>query len=578
MIFLHAKIKMDKKEISEGIIELIRKKGIKNHKSLEKLKRRFAKEHNLSKMPTNIEILTYLKQNEEDYDKIRKLLLTKPSRSISGVTPVAIMTYPFPCPHGKCAYCPGGPDSYFGETPQSYTGKEPAARRAARAKYDPYLQVFNRLEQYFALGHTPEKVELIIMGGTFPSFNKEYQDFFIRKSFQAMNDFSSMFYSNNRFDREKFNEFFELPAKFSKERTRRIQEKLRTISALKATSLEEEQEKNETSNIRIVAMCIETRPDYAREEHISQMLRLGTTRVELGVQSLYDEVLKKVNRGHGVKEVIEATQLLRDSFLKVGYHMMPGMPGSTKEMDINMFKKLFEDENFKPDALKIYPLMVFKGTKVYDWWKEGKYKPLTTEEATEEIIEMKKYVPKYCRIMRVQRDIPTKYSEAGVDITNLRQHIHKIMDKRGLKCNCIRCREPRGRKVDFSSVKMNRIDYKASGGDEIFLSYDDTKNDILLGFLRLRIPNKPFRKEITEESAGVRELHVYGEAIPIGDKTEDNSMQHRGFGRKLLKEAERIAREEFGKREMLIISGIGVKEYYKKFGYKKKGVYMSKRI
>ncbi len=569
---------MNLEQASKKIIEEVVRSKIKKREDIEKLKRSIARENHLPRMPTNIELLNFAERlySGEELKRLKRILLTKPSRSLSGVTPVAIMTYPFPCPHGKCAYCPGGPDSFFGKTPQSYTGKEPAARRAARANYNPYLQVMNRLEQYIVLGHEPEKVELIIMGGTFPSFKKEYQEFFIKKSFQAMNDFSDMFFNNKGFNTKKFQEFFELPAKFSDERTKRIQEKLLKIGE-RTTTLEDEQRRNETSNIRVVAMCIETRPDYSREAHINEMLKLGTTRVELGVQSLYDDILKKVKRGHGVKEVVEATQLLKDSFLKVGYHMMPGLPGSNEEKDVAMFKKLFEDERFKPDALKIYPLMVFKGTEIYEWWKRGEFKPLTTKEATEEIIKIKQYIPKYCRIMRVQRDIPTKFSEAGVDITNLRQHIHEEMERRGLKCNCIRCREPRGRKIDFENVRLKRMDYRASGGYEVFLSYEDEKNDLLLGFIRLRIPNKPFRREISEKTAGIRELHVYGRAVPIGKKLKEG-VQHRGFGRKLLEEAERIALEEFDKREMLIISGIGVREYYRKFGYKRKGVYMSKDI
>ncbi len=569
---------MNLEQASKKIIEEVVRSKIKKREDIEKLKRSIARENHLPRMPTNIELLNFAERlySGEELKRLKRILLTKPSRSLSGVTPVAIMTYPFPCPHGKCAYCPGGPDSFFGKTPQSYTGKEPAARRATRANYNPYLQVMNRLEQYIVLGHEPEKVELIIMGGTFPSFKKEYQEFFIKKSFQAMNDFSDMFFNNKGFNTKKFQKFFELPAKFSDERTKRIQEKLLKIGE-RTTTLEDEQRRNETSNIRVVAMCIETRPDYSREAHINEMLKLGTTRVELGVQSLYDDILKKVKRGHGVKEVVEATQLLKDSFLKVGYHMMPGLPGSNEEKDVAMFKKLFEDERFKPDALKIYPLMVFKGTEIYEWWKRGEFKPLTTKEATEEIIKIKQHIPKYCRIMRVQRDIPTKFSEAGVDITNLRQHIHEEMERRGLKCNCIRCREPRGRKIDFENVRLKRMDYRASGGYEVFLSYEDEKNDLLLGFIRLRIPNKPFRREISEKTAGIREVHVYGRAVPIGKKLKEG-VQHRGFGRKLLEEAERIALEEFDKREMLIISGIGVREYYRKFGYKRKGVYMSKDI
>ena len=592
-------------EVSELILKEIMKKKLidnidrlKSRGKIENLKRNLSRKYKLSKMPTNIVLLNYvnnLRISNDKKNKLRELLLTKPSRSISGVTPVAIMGYPFPCPHGKCAYCPGGPESYFGETPQSYTGKEPASRRALRAHYDSYLQVFNRLEQYLVMGHSPEKVELIIMGGTFPSFKINYQDFFIEYAFKAMNDFSRLFYKKDKrnkdekkiFNYKKFIEFFELPAVFKDERTKRIQTKLLNLKYKGKTNLKREQIKNEKSRIRDVALCIETRPDYSMEKDINQMLKLGTTRVELGVQSLKDTVLKRVNRGHSVGDVIKATQLLRDSFLKIGYHIMPGMPGVSMEDDVNTFKELFSNPDFKPDALKIYPLMVFKGTKVYEWWKKGKYRPLTTKEASEIIVKSMKYIPEYCRIMRIQRDIPTKYSEAGVDITNFRQYVQKKMEKLKIKSRDIRAREPRGRRIDFNSIRLIRRNYEANNGQEIFLSYEDTKNDILIGFVRLRIPYKPFRKEITEKTAGIRELHVYGRAIPIDEKITKNSnkgidkyekLQHRGFGRKLMEEAERIALEEFDKNKMLVISGIGVKEYYKKLGYKKEGVYMGKRL
>jgi len=589
------------KEIEENVKKGGRKKrgrregdSVWKKSIVERVKRSVAKKYRVKRMLTNIELLSFLEEFCEEFKVgsgekrvIKDLLLTKPSRSLSGVAPVAIMSYPFPCPHGKCYYCPGGPESYFGTTPQSYTGKEPAARRALRANYDPYLQVFNRLEQYFVMGHWPEKTELIIMGGTFPSFKIKYQDYFITYALKAMNDFSMLFYKgeshskghNKSFDFKRFKDFFMLPAVFSSERTRMIQEKLLRLKYNHLTTLKNEQLRNERSMIRNVALCIETRPDFSNKEHINQMLKLGTTRVEIGVQSLYDEVLKKVNRGHSVKDVIKATQLLKDSFLKVGYHMMPGLPCSSKERDVEMFKELFDNPDFRPDALKIYPLMVFKGTRVYDWWKQGKYKPITTREAIDVIIRAKRFVPKYCRIMRVQRDIPTKYSEAGVDITNLRQKVHEEMKKRGLKCRCIRCREPRNKKVDFDSVKLLRFDYEASSGLEVFLSFEDVKNDLLLGFLRLRIPYKPFRPEIDSKTVGIRELHVYGRATPLSTEKEtvrEGVIQHQGFGRKLLLEAERITREDFNKKKILIISGIGVRPYYRRFGYRRKGPYMMK--
>jgi len=550
-------------ELIKGIIE----KKLDLQDSL-KYRRILAREYKPKIFPSIIHILSHA--NDKQLPKL-KHLITKPTRTMSGVSVVAIMTKPMECPHGKCLPCPGGPKSVFGNIPQSYTGEEPATMRAVRNFYDPYLQVFNRLQQYILMDRSPDKIELIIMGGTFPSSNKNYQEDFIKYSLKAMNDFGNMFYKNNILQFEKFKSFFELPGDMNdEEREKRIKERI--IKLKKNTSLENSQKRNEKSKIRCVALCLETRPDYSNKKHIDQMLKLGTTRIELGVQSVYDSVLKKIKRGHDVNKSIEATQLLRDSFLKVGFHMMPGLPSSSPKMDIEMFKILFSDQRFMPDALKIYPCMVLKGTKLHNLWKKEKYRPITTKEAVNIILKSKKYIPKFCRVMRIQRDIPTKVTEAGVDITNLRQKIHEKMNRR---CKCIRCREPRNRKISFKDVKLLRMDYESSNGKEIFLSFEDTKNDILLGFCRLRKPYKPFRKEITKDSVGIRELHVYGESAQIG---KAGKLQHRGYGKRLLLESEKIARKEFKSKKILVISGIGVREYYRKLGYKRDGAYMSKRL
>jgi elongator complex protein 3 len=395
----------------------------------------------------------------------------------------------------------------------------------------------------------------------------------VKYAFKAMNDFGRMFYRNDKLQFKKFKKFFELPGNINDlEREERI--KKRILKLKRKCSLASEQKKNEKEKLRCVALCIESRPDYCGKKEINQMLKLGCTRVELGVQSTYDKVLKRIERGHSVENSVRAIQLLKDSFLKIGFHVMPGLPSSSPEMDTKMFKELFSDQKFMPDALKIYPCMVLKGTKLYKEWKKKRYNPLTTGEAIKIIIAAKKYIPKFCRVMRIQRDIPSKVTEAGVDITNLRQKIHELMARKNVKCDCIRCREPRNKKIDFKNVKLLRYNYDASGGKEVFLSFEDTKNDILLGFCRLRKPYKPFRKEIISSSAGIRELHVYGKAIPIGKK---GSIQHKGYGKKLLNEAEKTAKE-LKARKILVISGIGTREYYKRLGYRKDGCYMSKKL
>ncbi|MBW2974092.1 tRNA uridine(34) 5-carboxymethylaminomethyl modification radical SAM/GNAT enzyme Elp3, partial [Candidatus Woesearchaeota archaeon] len=324
---------MHKKEKNESaaykeLAERIRRDKIRDQAGLNRLKNEISKKYGLKKIPTNTEILFNLP--EKDVKRLKRILTTKPTRTISGVAVVAIMARPFPCPHksSPCIYCPGGVNSAFGDVPQSYTGKEPATRRAIRNMYDPYLQVMNRLEQYIALNQDISKVELIIMGGTFPSFPKRYQDNFISYAFKAMNDFSMMFFNKNEFDFIKFKDFFDLPGDISdKGRTKRIHDKLLKIKDKEKAELKKEQLRNEKSMVKCVSLVIETRPDYASLKEGNEMLRLGCTKVELGVQTVYDDVLKKIRRGHTVEDSIKATKTLKDLGFKINYHMMPGLPG-----------------------------------------------------------------------------------------------------------------------------------------------------------------------------------------------------------------------------------------------------------
>ena len=558
-------------EFYEELAEECDKKNINDVRSFLLLRDSLVKKYKLNHAPSLQRIMASIQT--KDFEKF-KFLQSKPVRTISGVAPLAIMTKPYPCSHGKCTFCPGGVDSYFGDVPQSYTGNEPASMRAKRNKYDAYLQVFNRLEQYILLGRIPEKIELIIMGGTFPSYPISYQDEFICYALKAMNDFSDLFL-RDEFDFALFKEMFDLPHDIN---NRIVREKIigRLLDLKGNSDLVKEQLRNETSRIRCVTFCIETKPDCCFYDNINQILKLGVTRVEIGVQTLNNKILRLVNRGHSAEDTIKATQLLKDSFLKCVYHMMPGLPESSKEEDINNFREIFSNNDFKPDGLKIYPCMVMHGTSLFEQYKRNEFMPLTTEEAADIVIKAKEYIPKYCRVLRVQRDIPTKVTVDGVDITNFRQYIHNIMRERNLKCKCIRCREPKDREIYWDDVKLNRLDYEASNGKEIFLSFDEMKNDILLGFVRLRIPYKPFRPEITERSAGIREVHVYGNATAL---SKEGEIQHKGIGKKLMLEAERIAKEEYDVKKLLVISGVGVREYYKNnFTYVKDGVYMSKEL
>jgi elongator complex protein 3 len=564
----------NEKKFFEEIIEFIKIKKPKKQ-DLSNKKIILSKKYSLKKIPTDINIL--LNAKNQDLEYIKKYLLTKPSRTKSGVAVVAVMSYPYPCPHGECDMCSSMTKDNI---PQSYTGKEPATMRGIRNDYNPYLQVINRLEQYIALGHNPQKIELIIMGGTFISFDKEYIENFVISTFKAMNDFSDLFYkkdSNNKiiFQIDKFKEFFMLPGNiYNKERGKIIKEKLLKNEKENKLSLEEEQFRNENSFVKCVGLTIETRPDYGKLSHANEMLKLGCTRVELGIQTVYDEVLEEINRGHKVQDSIESTKILKNLGFKINYHIMPGLPSVSKEKDLEGFKELFNNQNFRPDMLKIYPCMVLKNSKLYEKWKKGLFSPLDTKNASLLISEFKKYVPEYVRIMRVQRDIPSKVIEAGVDSTNLRQFIDKEKT-----CNCIRCREigkyiDDKHKLEKIKFKTHVMQYNASDGKEFFISIEDKDKKILAGFVRMRFPSSSLREEITNNCALIRELHVYGDLTSIGIIGE---VQHKGFGKQLMQKAEIIAKEN-NKNKIVVISGVGVRNYYRKLGYEKQGPYMVKFI
>jgi len=511
---------------------------------LLKLKSSLAKKHGLKTIPSDVGIL--LNASTSDIPQLRSLT-TKPVRTIAGVAPVAIMTKPSNCPHGRCTYCPGGIKSVFGDVPQSYTGHEPASMRGQRNKYDAYLQVFNRLEQYVVLGHSIDKVDIIVMGGTFPGTPVVYQEEFIHDTFQALNDFGEHFFSREGLNIGLFREFFELPGDFQDPtRVERLQTKILLLKNKKQTSLEEEKSRNETAKVRCIGLTIETKPDCAKLAHANRMLAQGCTRVEVGIQSVYEDVIKKVHRGHTIADTKESLQILKDLGFKINAHYMPGLPLTDRQRDLAGMKELFDNPDYRPDMLKIYPCMVSKGTGLYAEYLMGSFKPITTEEAASLIAEWKPFVPTYCRIQRIQRDVPTKYWEAGVSLTNLRQHLHETFKP---LCRCIRCREPRGRSVDYAAVKIMTQEYEANKGTEVFISAEDTKNDLILGFCRLRMPLQWLRPEITPQTALIRELHVYGQALPIGDMIKAG-IQHKGYGKTLLQTAENIAREKFGKNKI----------------------------
>jgi len=451
----------------------------------------------------------------------------KPSKTLAGVTPIAVMCKPQKCKHGTCLYCPSL------NVPQSYTPKSPPVLRAERLKYDAYEQVLSRLNAFKAMNHPTSKIELIIMGGNFLDYALNYQYEFVKKCYDALNN-------------------------------------------IKSKTLEESKKRNEKAKHRCVALCIETRPDTCLKKRvIKRILGFGCTRVELGVQCLDDKIYKFVKRGHGVKEVIKATKLLKNTGFKIGYHIMLGLPLSNPKKDFNMFIKLFKNPDFKPDQLKIYPCQVICGAELVELYKKGKYKPYSKQELQKLIIKIMKIIPNYCRIMRIMREIPPEFLVAGTTKIDLRKDIDEELKKEKTKIDEIRFREigfmirdlKKGRRVN-NKLRLKITKYKASGGDEYFLEFVN-KDNILFGLCRLRI---------ADNATFVRELHVYGQALSIGEKAKDFG-QHMGLGKQLLKKAEEIVIENKIK-EMKIISGVGAREYFKNFGYKldTEKIYMTKEL
>lgn len=507
----------------ERLLSMILDGTIRDRKTLQIAKIALSKEYGLGRVPPNSETLAEADPNTLPI--VERLLRRKPVRTLSGVAVVAVMTSPAPCPHGKCSYCPGGVET---GSPQSYTGKEPAARRALANDFDPFGQVSNRVRQLEAIGHPTDKIDLIIMGGTFTSRPVEYQTSFVQRCLDALNGEDSV-------------------------------------------DLSEAQLKNETSAHRCIGMTIETRPDVFDDPKAAFSMELGATRVELGVQILDDEILQGVNRGHGVEAVAQATRVAKDRGLKVCYHVMPGLPGSNPEKDIESFARVFDDERFRPDMIKIYPTLVVKGTRLHEMWQEGKYSPYSTEEAVRVIAEMKKIVPPYVRIQRIQRDIPVPLIEAGVDKGHIRLLVKERMSLEGSRCNCIRCREVGLMGLESygrDEPHLTILSYEASGGTEHFISFETPEIGALVGYARLRIGSSS-----PGDSAHLRELKVFGQMIPIGDSGE--AWQHHGFGKELVAEAERIAREA-GCSGVLVTSGVGARRYYASIGYERSGTYMAK--
>jgi elongator complex protein 3 len=507
---------------NETIIKELFESGVKTLDVLARLKRKAAKKYKIS-CPANLSLLkTYHEMVKNKRVKpakdIENLMITRPIRSLSGIVNISVLTKEYPCP-GKCLYCP-----QESGIPKSYVSGEPAVERAKGLRYDPYLQTEKRIEMLEGQGHPTDKIELRIVGGTWSYYPKQYQNWFVKKCFDACNEKIS-------------------------------------------TNLKRAQRINEKARHRIVGLSVETRPDFINKKEIERLRRLGATLVELGVQSTYDDVLNKNLRGHSSKETILATKLLKDAGFKVLYQMMPNLPGSDLRKDERMFKELFTNPDFQPDLLKIYPCALLKEAPLYKLWRNGQYKPYTESQLANLIKKIKKTIPYYVRIQRISRDIPSSSIVSGpAKISNLRQLLSEEMRKGNWQCKCIRCREVREKHSPEEKILLFRQDYEASGGKEVFLSFESEKRK-LYSLLRLRI---------TPKEALIREIHTYGLSVPIAKKGK--SPQHHGLGKRLIKTAEKIAKNEFNSKKISVIAGVGVRGYFRKEGYKLENTYMVKSL
>ncbi|EDW39619.1 GL15175 [Drosophila persimilis] len=526
--------------VGEIIQELLAAHEAKKDVNLNRMKSLISSKYGLDSSPRLVDIIAAVPQDA------KKILLpklrAKPIRTASGIAVVAVMCKPHRCPHinmtgNICVYCPGGPDSDFEYSTQSYTGYEPTSMRAIRARYDPFVQTRHRVEQLKQLGHSVDKVEFIVMGGTFMCLSEEYRDYFIRNLHDALSGHSS-------------------------------------------ANVAEAVRYSEKSRTKCIGITIETRPDYCLKRHLSDMLNYGCTRLEIGVQSVYEDVARDTNRGHTVRAVCESFQLGKDAGYKIVAHMMPDLPNVDFERDIEQFIEYFENPAFRSDGLKIYPTLVIRGTGLYELWKTGRYKSYPPSMLVDLVAKILALVPPWTRVYRVQRDIPMPLVSSGVEHGNLRELALARMKDLGTTCRDVRTREVGiqeiHNKVRPYDIELIRRDYVANGGWETFLSYEDPEQDILVGLLRLRkCSPDTFRPELKGDCSIVRELHVYGSVVPVNAR-DPTKFQHQGFGILLMEEAERIAVEEHGSRKLAVISGVGTRNYYRKLGYALDGPYMSK--
>ncbi len=555
-------------ELARFIISKAAERKFKNRKAFEKFRNQIIKEkkgeifHNLYFIKAYNDLIKEgkISQNRD----LLKLIQKRSVRTLSGVAPVTVLTKPFPCP-GRCIYCPNDV-----RMPKSYLPSQPAAQRAFRQRFHPYSQVFVRLKALHMTGHEVSKVELRVIGGSWGAYPKKYQTWFLKMCLLAMNEFHEQIKLGKADDVEKITKTQTVRSLYGNDVVNTVEiHHLRKGDVTWSAVVKN----NETAKVRCIGINVETRPDLIDMHEVKRMRYLDVTKVEMGVQTLDDDIQSLTKRGHTTCDVIAATQFLKDAGFKVGYHMMPNLPGATTKSDKKMISELFGKSHYQPDYLKIYPCVVMPRTELAGMLDSGKYRSYDDKTLENVLLEQLKSVPYWCRIDRIARDIPSNEIASGFKASNIRQILEKRLEEEGFQLKDIRAREIRDESIDSDNVKLVVREYAASKGMEIFLSYEDIKNDKLIALLRLRYPFSVFISEL-KKAALIREVHVYGKQIPVGERGK-TSKQHTGWGTKLLEKAEDMALKA-GFKKVAIISGIGTREYYRKRGYKLEGSYMIK--
>lgn len=524
-------------------------------------------DHSFWTKPDLLAVVEQSYSDDENYEWLKRVLKKKPVRSLSGITSITVLTKPFPCP-GRCVYCPVDV-----RMPKSYIASEPGARRAGMLGFDPYRQVARRLEAYSETGHPVSKIELIVLGGSWSAYPREYQIWFIKRLFDALNDFGirqsdeSHAYPTDWGDRVASGETYNAHINASKY----VNEAY--VESATLDELHEAQRINETAQCRSVGLSLETRPDLVDIEECINLRSLGATKIQIGIQSLDDKVLKLNKRGHNVARTEKAMQLLRQFGFKIHAHWMPNLHGATWQGDIEDFDRLFDNPAIRPDELKVYPTVLIQDTELEKIADDGRWAPYEESQLNAVLSHVLTATPEYCRLTRIIRDIPSTEILAGNKKGNLRQIVEDTIDLTEMRD--IRSREVRDEVIEREALVLDSVVYETAASVEHFVQFVRPSDRKIAGFVRLSLPRTAAPIDELNQAALIREVHVYGQSVGVGNQTD--ATQHRGLGTELVNRACEIAKAE-GFESVAIISAVGTRKYYEKLGFVPGRMYQHKRL